>query len=145
MLFFSGQNLDKIGAQANLRRGREEKCSMETENSIFTAVVEPIPLEEDADGVVRVGKTRVTLDTLVACFMEGTTAEEIAQQYPTLNLADIYSVLGYYLRRREQVDDYLERRRQQAKATRQQNEQRSDPSGVRARLLARQTAKRTTP
>jgi uncharacterized protein (DUF433 family) len=39
-----------------------------------------LPLETDADGVVRVSRTRVTLDTLVQAFTEGATAEEIAQQ-----------------------------------------------------------------
>lgn len=58
--------------------------------------VETLPLEMDAHGVIRVGKTRVTLDTVVAAFDEGATAEEIVQQYPTLLLADVYSVIGYY-------------------------------------------------
>ena len=118
---------------------------METETITFTVATEPIPLRWDVDGVVRVGRTRVTLDTLVECFVQGATAEEIAQQYPSLHLADIYSVLGYYLRQREQVDAYLARRRQQAEKTRQQNEQCFDPAGVRARLLARQAAKRAVP
>lgn len=118
---------------------------METEAITFTVAAEPIPLRWDADGVVRVGRTRVTLDTLVECFVQGATAEEIAQQYPSLHLADIYSVLGYYLRQREQVDAYLARRRRQAEKIWQQNEQRFDPAGVRARLLARQAAKRAVP
>lgn len=42
---------------------------------------------KDADGVVRVAGTRVTLDTVVAAFEEGATAEEIAQQYPSLAFA----------------------------------------------------------
>ncbi len=57
-------------------------------------VDEPIPLETDADGVVRVGGTRVTLDTVVAAFNEGATAEEIVSQYPTLHLADVYAVIS---------------------------------------------------
>ena len=73
-------------------------------------VNEPIALEMAADGVWRVGGTRVTLDTVVAAFNEGATAEEIAQQYPSLKLADVYSVIGYYLRRRQEVDDYLTER-----------------------------------
>ena len=40
----------------------------------------PLPLTVDEGGVVRVGKTRVTLDTLVAAFFDGATPEEIAQQ-----------------------------------------------------------------
>jgi len=65
---------------------------------------EMLPFETDAHGVVRVGHTRVTLDTIVMAFTEGATAEEIAQQYPSLQLADIYSVIGYYLRHRSEVD-----------------------------------------
>ena len=45
---------------------------------------EAVPLQADEDGVVRVGKTRVTLDTVVAAFSDGATAEEIVQQYPIL-------------------------------------------------------------
>ena len=44
---------------------------------------EPVPLEADRDGIMRVGGTRVTLDTVVAVFNERATAEEIAQQYPS--------------------------------------------------------------
>lgn len=101
---------------------------------------ETIPLETDADGVVRVRHTRVTLDTLVAAFAEGATAEEIAQQYPTVPLADVYSVIGYYLRRRAEVEAYLSARRQQAAAVRQSTETRHDPAGIRERLLSRRGA-----
>ena len=105
-------------------------------------VADPLPLQIDEDGVARVGGTRVTLDTIVAAFADGATAEEIVQQYPSVALADVYAVLGYYLRHRPEVEAYLQRRAQQALAVRQQNEQRTDPLGVRERLLARQTATR---
>ena len=98
---------------------------------------EPVPLKADADGVVRVGKTRVTLDSLVAAFEEGATAEEIVDQYPSLHLADVYAVVSYYLRRRADVEAYLSQRRQEANNIRKQNESRFGPSGVRDRLLAR--------
>ncbi len=90
-------------------------------------ITDPIPLQINAQGVVRVGRTRVTLDTVVAAFADGATAEEIVQQYPVLSLADVYAVIGYY----------LERRQQQALAVHQQNERRTDPAGIRERLLAR--------
>jgi uncharacterized protein (DUF433 family) len=104
---------------------------------IHSSVTEVIPLEVDPDGTVRVGKTRVTLDTVIAAFTEGATAEEIVQQYPSLLLADVYHVIGYYLRHPSEVDAYLQQRRAQADAVRQQNEARFDPHGVRDRLLAR--------
>lgn len=100
---------------------------------------EPTPLEVDADGVVRVGGTRITLDTIVAAFSEGATAEEIAHQYPSLHLADVYAVIAHYLRRHEEVEFYLQHRQKQADIIRKQNESRFDPNGVRGRLLARRT------
>jgi len=100
---------------------------------------EPTPLATDPDGVVRVGGTRVTLDTLVAAFADGLTPEEIVYEYPSLPLAEVYAVLGYYLRHRAEVETYLHQRRGQAEAVRQQNEAHFDPQGIRARLLARQT------
>lgn len=102
-----------------------------------TAVMETVPLVTGRDGVIRVGKTRVTLDTIVMAFQDGATPEEIAHQYPSLNLADVYSVIGYYLRRRAEVDAYLNRRQESAERIRKQNEARFDPSGIRDRLLAR--------
>ena len=99
---------------------------------------EVIPLETDADGVIRVSNTRVTLDTIVTTFKEGATAEEIAQQYPTVPLADIYYIIGYYLRRRKEVEEYLEKRKQEADELQQQMEARFNPVGIRERLMARQ-------
>jgi uncharacterized protein (DUF433 family) len=101
---------------------------------------EVIPLTVDAHGVLRVGNTRVTLETVLAAFADGATAEEIVQQYSSLHLADVYSVIGYYLRHTSEIDAYLQQRREQREVVRQQNETRFDPHGVRERLLARRTS-----
>jgi uncharacterized protein (DUF433 family) len=98
---------------------------------------QPLPLLADADGVIRVGGTRVTLDTVVAAFHDGMTAEAVVEQYPSLALADVYLVIGYFLSHQEEVDAYLAGRRQQAAEIRGQNEAKFDPNGIRARLLAR--------
>jgi uncharacterized protein (DUF433 family) len=98
---------------------------------------ETIPLNTDSDGVVRVSNTRVTLDTIVSAFNEGLSAEEIAQQYPTVPLADVYYVIGYYLKRYAEVEAYLISRQLQAEHVRKQNEAKFSPIGVRERLLAR--------
>src|SRR5437899_3331014 len=100
-------------------------------------VAEYPPIIMDKDEVFRVGGTRVTLDTVIAAFQEGATAEEIVQQYSSLNLADVYAVIAYYLRRRSDVEAYFQKRQQQAKEIRQQNEAQFDPQGIRDRLLAR--------
>lgn len=102
-----------------------------------TETLDRVPVLTDADGVIRVGGTRVTLDTVVAAFEMGATAEEIAQQYPSVALADVYAVIAYFLRHRAEVDAYLLARQQQAAEVRRENERRFDPSGVRERLLAR--------
>ena len=105
------------------------------------AVTETLPLAMGDDGIIRVSQTRVTLDTLVQAFAEGATAEEIAQQYPSVPLADVYSVIGYYLRRSEAVEAYLVRRRHAAGQVQEQNEARYDASGIRDRLLARRASR----
>lgn len=100
------------------------------------AALEPVPLRTDAQGVIRVGGTRVTLDTVVYAFDTGASPEEIAEDYP-LRLDDVYAVITYYLRHREEVAAYLERRRRHAEAVRRENEARFDHRGLRERLLAR--------
>src|ERR1035441_8696762 len=70
-------------------------------------MTEPIPLVADADGVIRVRGTRVTMETILTAFDEGATAEEIAQQYPSISLADVYQVIGYYLRHSSELEPYL--------------------------------------
>jgi uncharacterized protein (DUF433 family) len=105
---------------------------------VATTFTETIPLKMNKDGVILVSKTRVTLDTIIAAFSEGASAEEISYQYPSVPLGDIYSVIGYYLRKKKQVDAYLKRREKLAQEVRRQNEEKSSASGIRERLLARQ-------
>jgi hypothetical protein len=54
-----------------------------------------------------------------------------------LRLSDVYSVIGYVLNHRDEVEAYLRERRQLADDVRRMNESRFDPSGIRDRLLAR--------
>jgi uncharacterized protein (DUF433 family) len=122
------------GAVVNCPEGDADAHEWRMTLSITAA---PPPLTVNTDGVVRVGGTRVTLDTLVRAFQEGATAEEIAQQYPSLRLADIYTAIGYYLQHQAEVEEYLRWQQQEAEEVRRQNEARFDPNGVRVRLLAR--------
>ena len=108
-------------------------------DSFKEPATELVPLAMSKDGVVHLVGTRVTLDSVLAAFNSGSTAEEIAQQYPSLVLADIYAVLAYYLRRQTEVDQYLHERQALSEDTRMENEARFDPRGLRARLVARRT------
>lgn len=104
---------------------------------LSAATVEPIPLSTDANGVIRVAETRVTLETVVGAFETGATPEEIAQDFPVLRLDDIYAVITYYLRHRQEVEAYLQRRGAQAEQIRREIESHSPQAGLRERLLAR--------
>lgn len=96
-----------------------------------------IPLHTDQDGVIRVGKTRVRLDTVVYAFNQGYTAEDIISQYPSLPLADVYAVITYYLNNRPEVDAYIRQREAHAAQIRQEIESRPDYREFRERLLTR--------
>ena len=104
---------------------------------MLTIVTEQPPLTPNEDGVIRIGRTRVMLDTVIAAFNEGATAEEIAQQYPALTLAEVYATVAYYLNHKADVDAYLRDGEQLAQQVQAENEARFNPVGVRDRLLAR--------
>ncbi len=105
--------------------------------------IDPPPVHMDKYGVLRVGGTRVTLDLVVFAFQQGSTAEEIAQQYTSLDLADIYGLISYYLRHRAEIDLYLEKREREGEELRRQVEARFDPQGIRERLLARRAQQKS--
>jgi uncharacterized protein (DUF433 family) len=118
-------------------RGKLVQVNLTGGGDRMSLTPEPVPLASDADGVVRVGSTRVTLDTVVAAFREGMTPEGIVEQYPSLRLAQVYSVIAYVLNHPEEVEAYLRSRQRLADEVRRENEARFDPLGARDRLLAR--------
>lgn len=68
--------------------------------------------------------TRVSLDSVVYAFLNGQTAESIAQSFPALSLEQVYGAIAYYLAHRPEVDAYLretrvafETQREAARAT----------------------------
>lgn len=107
-------------------------------------MAEPAPLQPDADHVIRVANTRVTLDTVVAAYERGATPEQIADDYDVLSLADIYATIAYYLRPRAEVQSYLDERRRLAATTRESNEQRVGRDSLRSRLLTRRPERTVT-
>ena len=103
-----------------------------------TLVPKPPPLELDEDGVLRVGQTRVTLDTVVKSYLMGDTVEQIAQAYDTLRLADVHAVISYYLSNREEVDAYLAEQDRLADQLQQQIESKTGTwSELRVKLVER--------
>lgn len=105
---------------------------------IGESIVQVIPLQNDADGVVRIGGTRVTLDSLVYAFRDGATAEEIVQKYPMLKLGDVYAVIGYYLQHQEEIDGEI-LRDEQERSEFQRTHQHLFLQDYRKKLLARRS------
>jgi uncharacterized protein (DUF433 family) len=97
-------------------------------------------LTRQDDGTIRIGSSRVTLDTVVSAFRDGASAESIVDRYPTLSLADVYSTIAFSLRHPDTVDSYLSERDKVRATVRTENESRFPPGGIRSRLLARRTA-----
>lgn len=99
----------------------------------LTTIESPIRL--DASGVVRIGKSRVTLLSVLNTYDSGATAEEIVQDFPVLTLADVYATIAYYLQHRAEVNLYLTELRRQGDAAHAANQ----ITGIRERLEARLT------
>jgi uncharacterized protein (DUF433 family) len=100
----------------------------------------PLPLRQEEGGVVRVGKSRISLDLVVEQYEHGMTPEDMARAYDTLQLADVYAAIAYYLRHRDDVQAYLKKRQEEAEALRAKIEGES-PRVSRDELLARRNAK----
>ena len=100
-----------------------------------------LPLRLTADGTIRIADSRVSLDSIAHHYKLGASAEQIAQKFPALDLADIYATIAYYLNNEEAIEEYL--RQQEAKGDETQRKIESDPqqqksaAALRARLLSR--------
>lgn len=99
---------------------------------------DPLPIRVDraSNGALRVGPTRMTLEVVLTAHLMGHRPEEIVQQFPSLDLADVYTVIGHYLRHREAFDRHL------AEVERVYSERRArdlanGQAGLRERLQAR--------
>lgn len=75
----------------------------------ITLALEPraIPLTRLENGVYRVMGTRIPLERIIEAYKDGTTPEEIVFSFDTLRLSDVYTLIGYYLDHKEEVEQYL--------------------------------------
>ncbi len=99
---------------------------------------DPVPLRVDESGAVRVGKTRVLYYLLLHAYKDGHSPEQIVEMYDTLDLADVYAVIAYYLRHKDDVETFLSEVEKRAAEIRREIEANQPPrEEVRARLEAR--------
>ncbi len=96
---------------------------------------ETVPLALDAHGVARVGGTRVSLESLLALFLDGASPEAIHDSFDVLSLPDVYATLAYYLRHRAEVDAYLVERGTEEERALAEIDRRNQGDDFWARLL----------
>lgn len=94
----------------------------------------PLPFVNDSTGVVRIGGTRVTLDTVINAFKYGSTCEEIVLHYPVLKLADVYSAISYYLNNHEKIESYFKEHQQIANEIQEDIQSHIDIKDIRNRF-----------
>jgi uncharacterized protein (DUF433 family) len=101
----------------------------------------PVPLREEPQGVLRVGKSRVLLELVIHAYQQGESPAAIVEMYSTLELADVFAVIAYYLTHRADVDEYLRQCDEKAEAVRRKIESSERPGPTKEELLARARAK----
>ena len=74
---------------------------------------------EQREDIYWVNGSRVSLDSIVYAFLEGQTAESIAQSFPVLTLEQVYGTITFYLANRAEIDAYLRREEAEFEALRQ--------------------------
>jgi uncharacterized protein (DUF433 family) len=89
---------------------------------------------EACNGGYYVAGTRVSLDSVVQCFTDGLSPEAILGEFETLNLAQVYGAITYYLENQAAVDSYRIRQTQRFEAMRRAAG--PLPEGLRRRLDA---------
>lgn len=112
---------------------------MINETSIQTI---PTMLRFDGDGVLRVGRSRVTFDLVIYAYEEGETPEGIAERYPSLELPAVYGAINWYLLHREEAAQYLQEREELGRRAVAEVERKFPTNGLRERLLARWEARK---
>jgi uncharacterized protein (DUF433 family) len=86
----------------------------------FPIIPDPVPLRLDDCGVIRVGKTRVSLDSVIYSHRRGLTPAEIQDSFPTLELKDVFATVAYYLSHQAEVDAYIAAQEREGERIRQE-------------------------
>ena len=90
------------------------------------------------NGVYRVTGTRIPLERIVEWYKDGAKPEEIVDSFDMLHLSDVYTLIGYYLDHREEVEQYLREMEELAEEIRWKIEAAQPPRpGFKEELLRR--------
>jgi uncharacterized protein (DUF433 family) len=95
------------------------------------------PFKATEHGSIRIGNSRVTLDSVINEYKLGATAEQIAYSFPSLQLSDIYLTVAYYLIHKNEIEAYLAEQEKEANELRQHIESSSEYQKTRGELRER--------
>ena len=73
------------------------------------------------EGTYTIANSRVSLDSIVYEWLQGQSADAIADSFPVLTLEEVYGAITFYLSHRAEVDAYLQTRRFESEAKRQKS------------------------
>jgi uncharacterized protein (DUF433 family) len=111
-----------------------------------TLATELLPLDDfrpalrlDEAGTIRLADSRVPLDLVVEQYNSGMAPEDMVRHYDSLKLADVHAAIAFYLRHRDAVHGYLDRRDAAAERLRAAVESAQAPV-TRDELMARRAA-----
>jgi uncharacterized protein (DUF433 family) len=93
----------------------------------------------DAQGVMRLGRSGVMLDGVIAAWERGHSPESIRSQYPALSLEEVYGGLAWCLAHPDEVEAY--RKGQQAVWARARAEAEANLPPVVRRLRQEQSVR----
>jgi uncharacterized protein (DUF433 family) len=112
-------------------------------NTTTLEITQTLKLTKLENGTLRISGTRIPIETVIYHHKQGDPPEEIKASYSTLELTDIYAVIGYYLSHREEVEEYLKEQERKAEELRRMIEASPfaiDREAVRARIQQRKEA-----
>ena len=95
-----------------------------------------------AEDEIRIKGTRIGIEIVLAEYLNGRTAEEIALNYPALSLEQIHASIAYYLHSRPAMESYLARWRAFGAEARAAQEKNLPSVVVRLREMATQRRSR---
>lgn len=58
---------------------------------------------------IRIKGHRIGIESILNKYLAGQNVEQIASQYDTLRLLDVYATITYYLQNQDEIDAYLKR------------------------------------
>jgi uncharacterized protein (DUF433 family) len=112
-------------------------------NTTTLEITQTLKLTKLENGTLRISGTRIPIETVIYHHKQGDPPEEIKASYSTLELTDIYAVIGYYLSHRDEVEEYLKEQERKAEELRRMIEAspfHKDTTGLREKLQARWAA-----